>query len=58
MRRGRVLEIDWREEDTTEALKTAYLAAREGVPRTRLHALWLVRSGWTLGAVASAVGTH
>jgi transposase len=56
--RGRSLEIGWRDEDTSDALKTVYLAERDGIIRTRLHALWLLRSGWTLGAVASAVGTH
>src|SRR5712691_8179656 len=56
--RGRVLRIDWRAEDTTEALKAAYRAERDGPVRTRLHALWLVRRGWLLGGVATAVGTH
>ena len=26
--------------------------------RTRLHGLWLLRSGWRLPAVAAAVGVH
>jgi transposase len=34
------------------------LAERDGPVRTRLHALWLVRTGWPLGSVATAVGTH
>jgi hypothetical protein len=53
--RGRILEIGWRDDDTSEALKTAYLAERDGMIRTRLHALWLLRSGWPLGAVARTV---
>jgi transposase len=56
--RGRVLEIGWRAEDTEETLKTAYLAERDGTVRTRLHALWLLRTGWRLGVVATTVGTH
>lgn len=55
---GRRLRIDWRDEDTKEALKAAYLGERDGPVRTRLHALWLLRTGWPLGAVATAVGTH
>lgn len=39
-------------------MKGAYQAERDRAIRTRLHALWLLRSGWTLGAVAEAVGTH
>jgi transposase len=56
--RGRVLDISWRDADTSEALKRAYLAERDGLVRTRLQALWLLRTGWPLGAVAGAVGTH
>ena len=56
--RGRVLEIGWRDEETSDALKTAYLAERDGIVRTRLHALWLLRRGWPLGVVATTVGTH
>jgi transposase len=56
--RGRVLDIGWRDEDTSEALKKEYLAERDGIVRTRLHALWLLRTGWPLGVVATTVGTH
>jgi transposase len=56
--RGRVLEIGWGDEETSEALKKAYLAERDGTVRTRLHALWLLRRGWPLGVVAAVVGTH
>jgi transposase len=56
--RGRVLEIGWGDEDTSEALKKAYLAERDGLVRTRVQALWLLRRGWSVGAVAEAMGTH
>src|SRR5260370_396658 len=55
---GRPLRIEWGAAETSEALKTAYLDERAGVVRTRLQALWLLRRGWSVGAVAGAVGTH
>ena len=54
----RVVDVGWRDEDTEEGLKAVYLAERDGPVRTRLHALWLLRTGWSVGAVARAVGTH
>jgi transposase len=48
--------IEWRADDTPEALKAAYQAERDPRARTRLHALWLLRCGWRLGPVAEAVG--
>lgn len=56
--RGRPFQVEWRAEDTAEALKAAYHAEPDGVIRTRLHALWLLRSGWALRPVAKALGTH
>jgi transposase len=56
--RGRPLTIAWQAEDTTDSLKAVYLAERDGVRRTRVHALWLLRSGWTIDAVAEVLGTH
>ena len=53
---GRPLRIDWPADDTPAALKAAYLAAEDVSVRIRLHALWLIRSGWPLKAVAAAVG--
>jgi transposase len=50
--------VEWRDEDTAEALKAAYQAERDPATRTRLHGLWLLRCGWTLGAVAGALGVH
>ena len=56
--RGRRFEVAWREEDTAEALKTAYQGERDIELRTRLHGLWLLRSGWRLPSVAAAIGVH
>jgi|DewCreStandDraft_2_1066082.scaffolds.fasta_scaffold30398_1 transposase len=50
--------MEWQPADTPEALKAAYQAEREPQRRTRLHGLWLLRSGWTLERVAEAVGVH
>ena len=55
---GRPVRINWRKEDTPERLKAAYLAQRDSILRTRLHGLWLVRSGWGLGEAARVVGVH
>ena len=55
---GRPVRINWRKEDTLETLKAAYLAQRDSILRTRLHGLWLVRSGWRLGEAARVVGVH
>ena len=54
--RGRPFRIAWAVADTPEAVKAAYQAERDPQVRTRLHALWLLRCGWGLGAVAAAVG--
>ena len=56
--RGRRFEVVWREEDTGEALRAAYQGERDIQLRTRLHGLWLLRSGWRLPSVAAAVGVH
>ncbi len=55
---GRPFRVDWRAEDTPDALKTAYLSEHDGRLRTRLHGLWLLRTGRRLGDVASIVGVH
>ena len=55
---GRPLRIQWHEDDTPAALKEAYLSQRGVSVRTRLHGLWLVRSGWQIKAAAEAVGVH
>ena len=56
--RGRRFEVTWREEDTTEALKAAYQGERDPQLRTRLHGLWLLRTGWRFPSVSAAVGVH
>ena len=56
--RGRPFELSWLEEDTRDKWTTLYLRKRDGSVRARLHALWLLRSGWRLGPVAQAVGVH
>ena len=56
--RGRPFQVDWREEDTETALKVASQGERAGVIRRRLHGRWLRRSGWGLGAVATAPGVQ
>ena len=55
---GRPLRIDWHENDTPEALKQAYQSQTDVSIRTRLHLLWLIRSGWQIKAASEAVGTH
>ena len=55
---GRPLRIDWRENDTPEALKEAYQSQTDVSIRTRVHLLWLVRGGWQIKAAAEAVGVH
>ena len=54
--RGRPLHIDWHPEDTVEALHDAYRAATDAAVKPRLHALWLLRTGKTMAAVAPLVG--
>ncbi len=56
--RGRPFEVGWREEYTTEALKAAYRRERDIELRTRLHGVWLLRSGRRLSSVAATVGVH
>jgi transposase len=56
--RGRPFDVAWRAADTVAALKAAYQGESEGAIRQRLHGLWLLRSGWRLGAVAAALGVH
>jgi transposase len=56
--RGRSLQIAWQAVDTEEALKAAYRAEADGSVRTRLHALWLLRTGWSLRLVAELLGTQ
>ena len=48
----------WETADTVTALKDGYQAERDAAIRTRLHALWLLRSGWRLEPVAEIVGIN
>ncbi len=55
--RGRPFVVTWRDENTEEALRTAYRAEQRVDVRQRLHALWLLRSGERrLGEVATVLG--
>ena len=58
MRRGRPFRIEWRAADTAEALRAAYRAERRAEQRQRLHGLWLLRTGRTLGEVAAVLGVN
>ena len=55
---GRRLNIEWRAEDTPEALKAAWQSETDIAVRTRLHGLWLVRCGRPMGDVACVLGVH
>src|SRR5258708_230141 len=55
---GRPFVVTWQEADTPEALHDAYRHQPKGEVRSRLQALWLLRQGWRLEAVATAVGVH
>jgi transposase len=55
--RGRPFVVTWRDEDTEEALRTAYRAEKRSDVRQRLQALWLLRNGdRRLGEVAIVLG--
>ena len=55
---GRPLRIEWRAEDTPEALRARYLSERDVRLRSRLQGLWLVRDGWPIVKAAEVVGVH
>jgi transposase len=52
------VQIAWEAEDTPEALRQRYRRQEEGEVRTRLQALWLLRTGWSMGQVAEVTGVH
>jgi transposase len=56
--RGRPFVVPWRDDDSEEALKAAYLAEHDGIIRSRLQALWLLRAGRSLGEATRALGLH
>ncbi len=55
---GRRVQIVWEAADTGAALRERYRRQKEGEVRTRLHGLWLLRSGWAMEQVAGIVGVH
>jgi transposase len=50
--------MTWSADDSASSLKAAYLAARGGVIRPRLQALWLLRTGRSLRETTRALGVH
>ena len=55
---GRRVQIAWEAEDTPEALREQYRRQEEGEVRSRLQALWLLRTGWSMEQVAGVVRVH
>ena len=55
---GRPFQVDWDPEDTPEDLRAAYRAQQDTMLRTRLHALWLLRSGRRMREVSTVLGVH
>jgi len=56
--RGRRLEVTWHPQDQPDTLWAAYRAEHDIELRTRLHGLWLLRSGRSLADTAASVGVH
>jgi transposase len=48
---GRPFRVIWHDEDTEKILKAAYQRDRDVELRSRLHGLWLLRSGWRIGLI-------
>jgi transposase len=55
---GKRVQIVWEEADSPESLRERYRRQGEGEVRSRLQALWLLRTGWSMGQVAEVVGVH
>jgi transposase len=53
---ARPFHIDWREDKQT--LYELYKQEKDYQNRTRLHALWLLHQGHSMGEVAALVGVH
>ena len=53
---ARKLQIKWQEE--AEELKELYQKEKDHQNRTRLHALWLIRTEQSMSKVAPIVGVH
>ena len=54
----RRLTIKWAPGDTPEALQGRYRNEKQVDVRTRLQALWLLRSGRSMGEAGDVVGVH
>jgi transposase len=52
----RRVQVGWQED--ADALKKLYQAEKDYQDRTRLQALWYLRQGRTVGAVAELIGKH
>ena len=55
-RRGRKLTVEWAAEDDATSLYGRYRRERRADVRSRLHGLWLVRTGKTTREVAEVLG--
>src|ERR671918_436048 len=55
---GKQVQIAWDEQDTPEVLRERYRGQEKGEVRSRLQALWLLRTGWSMEQVAGVVGVH
>jgi transposase len=53
---GRQLHVEWQEEEKT--LYKLYKQQTDSQDRSRMQALWLLRQGHTLQAVADIIGIH
>lgn len=53
---GRPLKISWKDDETS--LFQGYRAEKEPDLKPRLHALWLLRKGYSLAETATVLGVH
>lgn len=53
---ARRVQVEWQED--ADELKKLYQAEKDHQNRTRLQALWYLRQGRTVGAVAELIGKH
>jgi transposase len=56
--RGHPFTMTWSTDGSDEALRLAYMGEHDGVIRTRLQALWLLRTGRSLAETMPALGVH
>ena len=55
---GRRIAIEWSEAETPEYLRKLYRSKKNARNRERLHAIWLLRRGWTATQAADALGVN